>query len=149
MNTHTSTEAAPRRFRGERGSAATELVVLVPMAVLIVGFVILVGRLSTTSQDVTSASRDAARAASVRQFPAAADADGIAAASTTLSDRNVSCQTLTVDIDTTGLQTGGQVTATVTCIVGLDDIVGLGIPGTRTVTSTSTAVVDRWRGGDT
>ncbi len=73
-----------RRCRGERGSAATEIVILVPMAVLIVGFIILVGRLSTTNQDVTSASRDAARAASVRQYPGAASADGTAAASSTL-----------------------------------------------------------------
>lgn len=138
-----------RRCRGERGSAATELVVMVPMAVLIVGFVILVGRLSTTNQDVTSASRDAARAASVRQYPGAANADGTAAATATLAGRNVSCQTLTVDVDTSQLQPGGQVTATVTCIVGLNDIVGLGIPGTRTITSTSTAVVDRYIGGDT
>lgn len=142
------TSEPTRRCRGERGSAASELVVLVPMAVLIVGFIILVGRLSTTSQDVTSASRDAARAASVRQFPGAASADGTAAAAATLAGRNVSCQNLAVDIDTSQFQPGGQVTATVTCIVGLDDVVGLGIPGTRTITSTSTAVVDRWRGGD-
>ena len=137
------------RFRGERGSAATELVILVPMAVLLVGFIILVGRLSTTNQDVTSASRDAARAASVRQFPDAASADGTAAATVTLANRNVSCQTLTVEVDTTQLQPGGQVTVTVTCTVGLNDIVGLGIPGNRTITSTSTAVVDKFRGGNT
>ncbi len=138
-----------RRLRGERGSAATEVVILVPMAVLMVGFMIMVGRLSTTNQDITSASRDAARAASVRQFPGAATADGTAAATATLAARGISCETLVIDIDTANFQPGGQVTATVTCTIGLADVVGLGLPGSKTVTATSIAVVDSYRGGDT
>lgn len=138
-----------RRFRGERGSAATEVVILVPMAVLMVGFVITVGRLSSTNQDVHSASRDAARAAAVRQYPAAAQADANQAATTTLTARGVSCRNLTINVDTSQMQPGGQVTATVTCEIGLDDVVGLGIPGSKTVTATSVAVVDTYRGGQT
>ncbi len=137
------------RLRGERGSAATEVVILVPMAVLMVGFMIMVGRLSTTNQDITSASRDAARAASVRQFPGTATADGTAAATATLAARGISCETLVIDIDTANFGPGGQVTATVTCTIGLGDVVGLGLPGSKTVTATSIAVVDSYRGGDT
>ncbi len=138
-----------RRLSGERGSAATEVVILVPLAVLMVGFMILVGRLATTNQDIISASRDAARAASVRQDPSAAISDGTAAAEATLAARGVSCETLTIEIDTTNFQPGGQVTANVTCSIGLSDAVGLGIPGAKTVSASSIAVVDSYRGGDT
>ncbi len=142
MTTHTTA-----RWRGDAGTAAGELVVMVPMVMLLVGFAILVGRLSTTQQDVTSASRDAARAAAVRQYQAAARADGIAAAERTMSESGLGCVHLDVTLDLDDFAPGGQVTATVTCAVGLDDVVGLGIPGTRSVTATSTSPVDTYRGG--
>lgn len=149
MNPEAHRTSPGRRLRGDRGSAATEIVILVPMAVLLVGFMILVGRLSTTNQDVTSASRDGARAAAVRQSPGAANTDAIAAVTATLAARDISCQSLVVTIDTSNLQPGGQVTATVSCTVGLADVVGLGIPGSRTIEATSVAVVDTYRGGET
>ena len=135
------------RLRNEDGSAATELVILVPMVALLLGFTVMAGRMATTKQDVTSASRDAARAASVRQFPAQAQADALAAVNETLTDRGTSCQGLVVQVDTSDLQPGGRVEATVTCTIGLGDVVGLGVPGSKTVSSTSTAVVDTHRGG--
>lgn len=135
------------RCRGDRGSASGELIVMVPMVMLLLGFAVMVGRLGTTQQDVTSASRDAARAAALRQYPAAATADATTAATETLSRRDVACELLTVDVDTSQLDPGGTVTATVTCRVGLGDVVGLGIGGSRTVTATSTSPVDTYRGG--
>lgn len=139
--------ARARRCRGDAGTAAGELIVLMPMIMMLLGFAIMVGRLSTSGQDVTSAARDAARAAALRQYPAAAQADANQAASNTMSKSGVGCQSLTVSVDTSQLQPGGQVTATVTCVVGLGDVVGLGIPGTRTVTASSTSPVDTHRGG--
>jgi len=136
-----------RRCRADAGTAAGELVTLVPMVMLLLGFAVMVGRLSTTDQDVTSAARDAARAASLRQHPAAAAADGDQAARDTMSQSGVGCQTISVSIDTSQLQPGGQVSATVTCVVGLGDVVGLGIPGSRTVSATSVSPVDTHRGG--
>jgi len=136
-----------RRCRGDAGTAAGELIVLIPMIMLLLGFAIMVGRLSTSGQDVTSASRDAARAASLRQYPAAAQADANQAATNTMSKSGIGCQSLSVSVDTSQLQPGGQVSATVTCVVGLGDVAGLGIPGTRTVTATSTSPVDTHRGG--
>ncbi len=133
--------------RSERGSATAEVAILVPTVVLLVGFVVLVGRLSTTQQGVNSASADAARAASIRQDPWAAQADGVAAAAETLGDQRVSCAVLDTSIDTARLEPGGIVTATVTCTVGLGDLLGLGIPGSRQVTSSSSSTVDRYRGG--
>ena len=139
-----------KRFRlgDETGSTSIELVILTPVIVMLIGLGLFAGRTATTRQDVISASRDAARAASVRQFPAPAESDAATAAQTTLSGRNVSCETLTVAVDTSGLQPGGTVTATVSCVVALNDVTGLlGLPGSVTITETSTAVVDAFRGG--
>lgn len=148
MTRHRTEIRSTRRGRGETGSAATELVVLVPMAVLIVGFIILVGRMSSTQQDVNSAARDSARAASVNQTPGAGAGDARAVAEATLGERDVSCSNLSVDVDTSQFVAGGQVAVTVSCTVEVADLLGLGIPGGRELTSTSVAVIDTYRGGD-
>lgn len=137
-----------RRMRSERGSAPMELLILTPVIVMLVGLALYAGRTATIKQDVISASRDASRAASARQFPGPAAADGRAAAEQTLVSRNVSCSTLAVDVDTSNLSPGGAVTSTVTCTVDLSDVTGLlGLPGSVTIEASSTAVVDRFRGG--
>ena len=51
------------RRRDESGMAAAELVLLTPLALAVLGFLVLAGRLSTVRADVAAASRDAARAA--------------------------------------------------------------------------------------
>lgn len=122
------------------------MILVVPIMVL-VAFAVFVGRYSATSQEVTSAARDAARAAAVQGGPTSAEAAARTAATDSLADRNVSCVGLTVSIDTSQLQPGGQVTADVSCLIGLDDIAGFGLPGTRTVTASATVVVDTYRGG--
>ncbi len=138
-----------RRSRSERGSAPIELLILTPVIVMLVGLALYAGRTATIKQDVISASRDAARAASVRQFPGPATTDGRAAAERTLASRDVSCSTLAVDVDTSDLSPGGAVTSTVTCTVDLSDVTGLlGLPGSVTIEASSTAVVDRFRGGE-
>ncbi len=121
---------------------------MTPAIVMLIGLGLFAGRTATTRQDVISASRDAARAASVRQFPGPAQGDGRAAAEATLAGRNSSCQPLTVVVDTSDLSPGGTVTATVTCVVRLNDVTGLlGLPGSVTITESSTAIVDAFRGG--
>ncbi|MCP4968703.1 MAG: pilus assembly protein, partial [bacterium] len=63
-----------RRLRAEQGSASIELIIMTPVIVILVGLALFTGRVATIKQDVISASRDSARAASARQFagPAAA-----------------------------------------------------------------------------
>jgi Flp pilus assembly protein TadG len=132
----------------EAGTASAELVVLVVPIMLLMAFAVFVGRLGATHQEVTSAARDAARAAAVQGTPGRAQRVAEQAATESLQDRGVSCQALTVAIDTGQFQPGGQVTAEVTCQVGLADITGLGMPGSRTVSAASTAVIDSYRGGE-
>lgn len=135
-------------MRSERGSASVELVVLVIPIMVLVAFAVFVGRFSAANQDVTSASRDAARAAALRQFPGPAVLDGETAARTTLINREVSCRGLDIVIGTDELHPGGRVTAEVTCHLLLSDIAGFGMPGTAVVSARSIAVVDDFRGGD-
>ncbi len=136
------------RCERDRGSTSLSVVLLTPMMATLLVFAVFAGRLSSTKQEVISASQDAARAASVRQYPAAAVADGRAAAEATLRRRSVSCASLTVAVDAAGLVDRSEVSATVTCVMNNSDLAGLGMPGTRTITSTSTVVVDDYRGGD-
>jgi hypothetical protein len=151
----TAQPACGRRLAGDRGSASVELVLLSIPIMVLVSFAVFAGRYSATQQDVTSASRDAARAAAVRQLGPDAVADGRAAAEATLEQREVSCPAPEVGIvflDSGGaLATdpvpGGRVDATVTCEIGLADVTGFAMPGTRSVSSISSAVVDSYRGG--
>ncbi len=135
-------------LRSERGTASVELVVLVIPIMALAAFAVFVGRYAAAQQDVTSAARDAARAAAVRQLPAAAQADGHQAAETTLVNRDLTCRQLDIEVATNDLQPGGKVTASVTCVLLISDVAGFGMPGTTTVEATSTAVVDHFRGGE-
>jgi Flp pilus assembly protein TadG len=121
---------------------------LVLPVMVLVAFAVFVGRYAAAQQEVNSAARDAARAAAVRQLPAAAEADGKKAAEATLVNRSVTCRQLDISIATGDLQPGGSVTAEVSCVLLISDVAGFGMPGTTTVEATSTAVVDTFRGGE-
>ena len=128
--------------------AATELVLLTPLALAVLGFLVLAGRLSTVRADVAAASRDAARAASLqRSYPDAATAASDTA-SASLAGRHVTCADLAVTVsDAASFVAGGEVDVTVSCAVSLADVALPGIPGTRRVQAASAEVLDRWRGG--
>lgn len=135
------------RGRDERGMATIELVLLTPLAVVVLAFLVIAGRLSTVTADVAAASRDAARSASLTQTydEAIAAADRTAQAS--LAAQDVTCQNLTVTAgDPSTFVAGGEIAITVSCDVSLGDVALPGIPGSRTVASTSAEVIDRFRG---
>jgi len=138
------------RLQGSRGSATSELVVLVIPIMMLTMFTVLVGRVSSTHQEVTSAARDAARAASLRQNPAEAMADADRVVRQAFADRGVSCESLRVSaVGGAGLDLspGSTVTIQVECEVSFGDLAGFGLPGSITESATSSAVVDRFRGG--
>jgi Flp pilus assembly protein TadG len=137
------------RNSSDGGAASVQLVVLVIPIMVLVAFTVFVGRYSATRQEVASASRDAARAASVLQRPDMARSAGERAAQETLGNRSISCSGgPVVEVNVDNLHPGGYVEATVRCQVSLSDLAGFNIPGNRTVESASTAVVDTYRGGD-
>lgn len=132
----------------ERGSAPVELALLTPMMVLLLLFVVFVGRLVTSEQDVAAAARDGARAASLRGTSTAAVADARSTVAAALATRDLSCNDLDIEVDTTQLRPGGSVAVVVRCTLSLADVAGLGVPGSRLVTARSAEVVDRYRGDE-
>ena len=130
----------------QRGSAAVELVLITPVLIALMLFVVAGGRLASSRADVDAAARDSARAASIARSPATAERDANAAAEATLIDRHLSCQTMTVTIDTSQFRPGGTVATTVSCDVELADLTGLGLPGRRTLSSRFVEPVDTFRG---
>ena len=127
----------------ERGSMSVELTLLTIPLVMLMLFVVALGRFSSARNQVNEAARDAAREASLYAGASPeATMQGTAVANQDLS--GISCSDRTIDIDTSQLHPGGQVTVTVSCHVPLGDLVLLTVPGTRTVTATSTSVVDTY-----
>jgi Flp pilus assembly protein TadG len=132
--------------RREQGSATTELVLLTPVLIIVLLFVVALGRVASAHQEVAAAARDAARAATEARSAYSAKADGNAAAKNSLTEGGVTCRGLIVNVDTTDFHAGGLVTATVHCTLTLRDLAGLRIPTSRTMSSSFTAPIDEFRG---
>ena len=56
------------------------------------------------------------------------------------------CQSLEVSVDTTSFRPGGRVAVELSCTVGLGRLSGVGLPGSRVLTSRAVEVVDTFRG---
>ena len=139
----------PSRTRDERGSAAIELVILVPALILLVLFAVAGGRVAIAHGSVQQAAADAARAASIARTASSAHATAVTAASATLANQGLTCTSMTVTVDTAGFATPvgtpASVGATVSCTVRLSDLALPGLPD-RVVTSTVTSPLDTFRG---
>jgi Flp pilus assembly protein TadG len=129
----------------EAGSVATELVLLTPLLLLMLLFVVALGRTVSARMEVDGAAAQAARAASIARDPATASAMAQQAATTALGSDGVTCGNLTVSTDTADFAPGGQVQVTVTCHVDLADLVGLRLPASQSISSTATSVIDVYR----
>jgi Flp pilus assembly protein TadG len=135
--------------RPDAGSATAEATILAPLLVGLLLFVVLCGRLVSAQLDVDAAAHGAARAASIARTEPAARAEAERAARDTLAARGVTCGQPTITVATGGLRPGGAVTVTVTCTVPLSDLALIAVPGSRTVTASSTSPIDVWRGPST
>lgn len=134
--------------RGDGGSVTTEMVLVTPVLLALLGFVVFAGRVGGIQQQVIAAVDQAARAASLSGSPDAARQTAAATVEANLADVGVACRDLTVHVDTTVFGRGGHVSVTATCGIGLDDVVFAGLPGQRSFTATATEVVDHYRGGE-
>ncbi len=134
--------------RGEAGSVTTEMVLLTPVLLTLLGFLVFAGRVGGIQQQVIAAVDQAARAASLGGAPDIAEQVAADTVATNLADAEVSCRDLSVQVDTATFRRGGHVSVTATCGIGLDDVVFAGLPGQRSFTATATEVIDIYRGGD-
>jgi Flp pilus assembly protein TadG len=119
---------------------------MTPILVVVLLFVVALGRVASSRAEVDAAARDAARAAANARSSNDAAIEGEGAAAATLRDRGVTCRSMTVLVDATAFRAGGSVMATVSCTVALKDLVGLSLPSARTITASFTAPIDRYRG---
>lgn len=138
-----------RLLRREEGSTAAEFVLFAPFILAFVLVVIAFGRIALTELSIKSATGAAAREASLSSTSEQAQIGAREMAETALANAGVSCTSLTVVIDSSGINAPlgvvGTVSATVTCTLDLSDIALPGLPGTRVVTVTERSPVDPYK----
>ena len=133
----------------ERGSATLELAILAPALLLLLGLVVLAGRVQVAAGAVEHAAMSAAREASLARTVDGAQATATSAAARELDGQDIRCATSSVTIDTSGfgapLGQSATISASVTCTVSFADLAIPGLPGSRTLTATATSPIDRFR----
>ncbi|MDX6241664.1 MAG: hypothetical protein QOG10_6488 [Kribbellaceae bacterium] len=132
---------ADRRRRGDRGSMAVEIVLLAPVMMAFIVLVVAGGRYVAVRGDIEAVSRDAVRAASLERTAAAAEsvADDVAAASLQNPDR---CQPVLMSGE---FVAGGTITVTITCDVSYAGLGLIGLPGSKRLSASSSAPLDKYR----
>lgn len=134
-----------RRPRDERGDAAVELTMLAPVLLVILLFVVGLGRMAHANQQVESVAADAARAASLERNTAASTSVARTAAQASLDQAGLSCQDMAVNVDVSQYRPGGTVRVSVTCTASLGDVAMAGFPGQRKFQATSVVPIETYR----
>jgi hypothetical protein len=109
------------------------------------------GRIAVAGGSVEAAARDAARYASIARDATSARSAALIGARETLAQEGLKCVP-TVSVDTGGFSrpvgTPAAVSATVTCVVRLEDVALPGIPGSKELTSRFVSPLDPFRARD-
>ena len=119
---------------------------LTPVLVLLIVFIVYLGRAGGSIQQVRHAADTGARAASIVSRPMMEQA-AIAAATDDLRNNGVNCASTSVGIVVNGVADSMSVTVTVRCTVNQQGLSLVGA-GERVVSASSTEVVDEHRGGE-
>jgi len=133
-------------WRGsETGSLVVELVVLTPVLFVLALCTLVFGRVSEARQQVTESARAGAQAAVV--MPSAQSAQEAASESAVVGadGRPHTCTRALVVTDVSHFYPGGYVRVTMTCAVDLSDLSVPGVPGSTTISKSTTAPVDPYR----
>ena len=131
----------------EQGSVSVELALLAPALLLLLSFAVVAGRTQVAEGAVAEAARAAAREASLARDDVTAAALARAQADRTLAAQDLRCQGTTIDIASFQAPPGqaGDVRVSITCVVGMADLLAPGLPGSVTVNATFTSPVDAYR----
>lgn len=136
-------------WAGERGAVSVELALLAPALLLLLAFAALAGRIQIAEGAVAEAARAAAREASLAPDAATATTLATAQAQRTLAAQDLRCAGTTVEVDPAGFLAlpgrPGDVTVSITCAVGMADLLAPGLPGSVTVEAAFTSPVDAYR----
>ena len=131
--------------RDERGAMAIEAVLLTPVLVAAIILIAAGARYVDASGQTNHAAYAAARAASLTTNQEAAVQAGKKAAEDSMTVRGRACAELKVDIDAGDFSPGGSLRATVSCKADLSDLVGIGLPGSKTFTFTAVVPLEQHR----
>lgn len=133
------------RPRDQRGDAAVELTLLAPVLLVILLFIVGLGRMAHANQQVESVAADAARAASLERNTSASTNVAQQAATRSLDQAGLSCTNMDVNVDVSQYKPGGTVKVTVICTASMGDVAMAGFPGTRKFTATSVVPIEYYR----
>jgi Flp pilus assembly protein TadG len=134
--------------RGDRGSLALELVILTPILVMLMMFLVALGRMVEAQGQVDGAARDAARAASIAQSYGLAEQNAQQAANTDLTGSAACTTTPSVQFGGgTDLTPGGVVNIVIRCNINLSYLSLLGISSTKTIVGHASAPIDTYSVG--
>jgi Flp pilus assembly protein TadG len=134
-------------MRHQDGSVTTEVVLLTPVLLVLLGFVIMTGRIGEVDGAVAHAAQQAARAGTLTGNPDTARTAASSTVRANLAHLGIACTRLEVTVDTSRFRPGGDVAVEVACTVALADVAFTGLPGQRTVSSRAVEVIDLYRGG--
>ena len=98
-----------RWLRSESGSASIEMVILAPAFGLLIAMLVMGGRLALAQQSIQSAAGEAARAASIERG-SDAEKRGLEAAEAFLAEQDLTCNSMDIQLDTSGKDTDPGVT---------------------------------------
>jgi Flp pilus assembly protein TadG len=133
-------------MRRQDGSVTTELVLVTPVLLVLLGFVVMTGRIGEVDGAVVHASQQAARAASLVGDAPSARVQAQLTAARNLDELGAACSALSVEVDTARFEPGGEVRVEVTCTIDLADVAFAGLPGQRTTSASAVEVIALHRG---
>ena len=128
----------------DAGTTTIELVILAPIILVLLCFIVGLGRIADTRGQLTGAVRDAARAASLAPTPTAAQSAAAQTARADLADAGIDCEGMTVSVNTAAFRPGGQVSVRLACTTDLSGLVVTGLPGHTTLHAAAVVPLDRY-----
>ena len=133
----------------QRGSATVEITMLIPALLIILGLLIIGGRIWFARTTVNEAADAAARAASLARSAADAVTDGRAAAERSLSTKGLRCASTAVQVNTAGfgvpVGTPATITTAISCRVAFADLFLPRVPGGVDLAASGASALDTYR----
>lgn len=138
------------RHGSQRGLApATELVIIFPALILLLGVIVGGSRIWFARSVVTDAAYSGARAASIERDAEQADVAGRTATTQRLDMRGITCLRTRVDLDLAGFGvpagTPASVTEQIRCRVAIGNVLVPGMPGSMMITGHGSSPIDSYR----
>lgn len=138
------------RRTGQRGLApATELVIIFPALIVLLGVIVGGARIWFARSVVTDAAYSGARAASIERDAGQANAVGHNATVQRLNMRGITCLQTSIDLDLSGFSapvgTPASVTEQIHCQVSIGNVLVPGMPGSMMIVGRGTSPIDTYR----